>query len=70
MLHINNKYKPVISKTVKEQDYTSSVVPSSFSGKGLNELISKVKDLKVRVNHKKELPRRKYHLVRKNIILN
>ena len=52
MLHINQKFKPVISKTAMEQDFTSSVVPS-MSGKGLNELISKVKDSKVRENHKK-----------------
>jgi len=53
MLHINQKFKPVISKTVKEQDFTSSVVPTTMQGKGLSELISKVKDLKVRENHKK-----------------
>jgi hypothetical protein len=52
MLHINNKFKPVITKTVMEQDYTTSVVPN-MQGKGLNELISKIEDLKVRKNHKK-----------------
>jgi len=53
MLHINQKFKPVISKTAKEQDYTSSVLPTTMQGKGLNELISKVKDIKIKENHKK-----------------
>ena len=52
MLHINKKYKPVMTKPVMEQDYTTSVVPS-IQGKGLNELISIIKDLKVKENHKK-----------------
>jgi hypothetical protein len=49
MLHINKKYKPVMTKPVMEQDYTTP----SIQGKGLNELISKIKDLKVRENHRK-----------------
>ena len=52
MLHLNQKYKPVMTKPVMEQDYTTSVVPS-IQGKGLNELISKIKDLKIKENHKK-----------------
>ena len=52
MLHINQKFKPVMTKSVMEPDYTTSVVPS-IQGKGLNELISKIKDLKVRENHRK-----------------
>ena len=52
MLHINQKYKPVMIKPVMEQDYTTSVVPS-IQGKGLNELISKIKDLKIKENHRK-----------------
>ena len=52
MLHIIQKFKPVITKTAMEQDYTTSVVPN-MQGKGLNELNSKIKDLKVRENHKK-----------------
>ena len=52
MLHINKKYKPVMTKPVMEQDYTTSVV-QSIQGKGLNELISKIKDLKVKENHRK-----------------
>jgi len=49
MLHINKKYKPVMTKPVMEQDYTTP----SIQGKGLNELISKIKDLKLKENHKK-----------------
>jgi hypothetical protein len=49
MLHINQKFKPVMTKPVMEQDYTTP----SIQGKGLHELISKIKDLKVRENHKK-----------------
>ena len=49
MLHINKKYKPVMTKPVMEQDYTTP----SIQGKGLHELISKIKDLKLKENHKK-----------------
>ena len=52
MLHINNKYKPVTTKPVIKSDYTTTVVPS-IQGKGLNELISKIKDLKLKENHRK-----------------
>ena len=52
MLHINKKYKPVMTKPVMEQDYTTSVVPS-IQGEGLHELISKIKDLKLKENHRK-----------------
>jgi hypothetical protein len=50
MLHINQKFKPVMTKPVMEPDYTTP----SIQGKGLHELISKIKDLKVRENHKKK----------------
>ena len=53
MLHLNQKFKPVMTKPVMEQDYSTSVVPS-IQGKGLHELISKIKDLKVRENHRKK----------------
>ena len=49
MLHINKKFKPVMTKPVMEQEYTTP----SIQGKGLNELISKIKDLKLKENHKK-----------------
>ena len=49
MLHINQKYKPVMTKPVMEQDYTTP----SIQGKGLHELISKIKDLKLKENHRK-----------------
>ena len=52
MLFINQKYKPVITKSAKEQEYNTSIMPS-VEGKGINELISKVKDLKIKENHKK-----------------
>ena len=52
MLHLNQKYKPVMTKPVMEKDYTTSVVPS-IQGKGLNELISKIKYLKIKENHRK-----------------
>ena len=49
MLVVNPKYKPVMSKPVKmETDYNSSIV----QGKGINELIQKVKDIKIKENHK------------------
>ena len=41
-----------MTKPVIKPEYTTSVVPS-IQGKGLNELISKIKDLKVKENHKK-----------------
>ena len=52
MLFIHQKYKPVITKTAMEQDYDTSIMPS-VQGKGINELISKVKDIKIKENHKK-----------------
>ena len=53
MLHLNQKFKPVMTKPVIKPDYTTSVVPS-IQGKGLHELISKIKDLKVRENHREK----------------
>ena len=41
MLFINQKYKPVVTKTAKEQDYNMSIMPS-VEGKSINELIQKV----------------------------
>ena len=52
MLFINQKYKPVITKPAKEQEYNTSIMPS-VEGKGINELIQKVKDIKIKENHKK-----------------
>jgi hypothetical protein len=52
MLFINQKYKPVITKAVIEPDYNTSIMPS-VQGKGINELIQKVKDIKIKENHKK-----------------
>ena len=52
MLHLNQKFKPVMTKPVMEQEYTTSIVPS-IQGKGLNELISKIKYLKIKENNRK-----------------
>ena len=52
MLFINQMYKPVITKPVIEPDYNTSIMPS-VQGKGINELIQKVKDIKIKENHKK-----------------
>ncbi len=52
MLFINQKYKPVITKPVIEPDYNTSITPS-VQGKGINELIQKVKDIKIKENQKK-----------------
>ena len=52
MLFINQKYKPVVTKPVIEPDNTTSIMPS-VQGKGINELIQKVKDIKIKENHKK-----------------
>ena len=52
MLFINKKYKPMITKQSdtkeKEHDFTPNI-----QGKGLNELIEKVKDMKVKELTKK-----------------
>ena len=52
MLFINKKYKPMITKQSvtkeKEQDFMPNI-----QGKGLNELIEKVKDMKVKELTKK-----------------
>ena len=52
MLFINKKYKPIITKQSdtkeKEQDFTPNI-----QDKGLNELIEKVKDMKVKELTKK-----------------
>ena len=52
MLFINHKYKPVIAKPVIEPDCKPSIMPS-VQGKGINELIQKVKEIKIKENHKK-----------------
>ena len=49
MLHLNQKHEPMMTKPVMEKDYTTP----SIQGKGLHELISKIKDLKIKENHRK-----------------
>ena len=46
MLHLNHKFKPVMTEPVIKPDYITSVVPS-IQSKGMHELISKIKNLKV-----------------------
>jgi hypothetical protein len=60
MLVVNQKYKPIITKPIQdknringEDDYNSSII-SKFQGKGINELIQKVKDIKIKEIHKKK----------------
>jgi hypothetical protein len=63
MLHINKNFKPVMTKPVLEQEYTTP----SIQGKGLNELISKIKDLKVK-DKKRSADKISFSL--KNVIAN
>ena len=46
MLFVNPKYKPIITKPSEksEPSYTTNITPN-IQGKGLNELIEKVKEL-------------------------
>ena len=60
MLFINQKYKPVVTKPVIEPDYNTSIMPS-VQGKGINELIQKVKDIKIKENQKREMRIIKLH---------
>ena len=60
MLVVNQKYKPIITKPIQdknringEDDYNSSII-LKFQGKGINELIQKVKDIKIKEIHKKK----------------
>ena len=50
MLFVNPKYKPIITKQTEkaEPEYTTNI-----QGKGLNNLIEKVKDMKVKELNKK-----------------
>ena len=52
MLVVNQKYKPIKQTKPTETDYTTSVMPS-VQGKGINELIARVKDMKIKETHKK-----------------
>ena len=55
MLFVNPKYKPIITKQTEkvEPEYTTNITPN-IQGKGLNELIEKVKDMKVKDMNKKQ----------------
>jgi len=49
MLFVNPKYKPIITKPSEKTEpaYTTNITPN-IQGKGLYELIEKVKDMKVK----------------------
>jgi len=60
MLVVNQKYKPIITKPFKDintikgvEEYNPSIV-SKFQGQGINELIQKVKDIKIKEIQKKK----------------
>ena len=54
MLFVNQKYKPIITKQTEntEPQYNTNITPN-IQGKGLTELIDKVKDMKVKELTKK-----------------
>ena len=54
MLFVNQKYKPMITKQTEntEPQYNTNITPN-IQGKGLTELIDKVKDMKVKELTKK-----------------
>ena len=52
MLFINKKYKPIIPKQSDSKEKEQDFMPN-IQGKGLNELIEKVKDMKVKELTKK-----------------
>ena len=54
MLFVNQKCKPIITKQTEkaEPKYTTNITPN-VQGKGLNKLIEKVKDMKVKELNKK-----------------
>ena len=52
MLFINKKYKPMITKQSETKEKEEDFKPN-IQGKGLNELIEKVKDMKVKELTKK-----------------
>jgi len=54
MLFVNQKYKPMITKQTEntEPQYNTNITPN-IQGKGLTELIDKVKDKKVKELTKK-----------------
>ena len=53
MLFINKKYKPMITKETENKEHVPLDYNTNIQGKGLNELIEKVKDIKVKELTKK-----------------
>ena len=54
MLRINPKYQVKILPKEKEEDEQMTYNSNVMNGKGLNELISRVKDLKIKEINKKQ----------------
>ena len=52
MLFINKRYTPMITKQMETKENNEDFMPN-IHGKGLNELIDKVKDMKVKELTKK-----------------
>jgi len=54
LLFVNQKYKPTTTKQTEKTEpaYSTNITPN-IQGKGLNELIEKVKDMKVKELNKK-----------------
>ena len=48
MLFVNPKYKPIITKLSEKTEQFKPNTTPNIQGKGLNELIEKVKDMKVK----------------------
>ena len=53
MLFIIKKYKPMITKETENKEHLPSDYGTNIQGQGLNELIEKVKDIKVKELTKK-----------------
>jgi hypothetical protein len=53
MLFINKKYKPMITKETENKEHAPLDYKTNIQGSGLNELIEKVKDIKVKELTKK-----------------
>ena len=47
MLFIHQKYKPMITKETEKKEHAPLDYNTNIQGSGLNELIEKVKDIKV-----------------------
>ena len=66
MLFINKKYKPMITKETENKEHVPLDYNTNIQGKGLNELIEKVKDIKVKelTKKKNQIQKVRYHLIK------